>query len=996
VSPTADYNLGTARGKIEVGYDGKGIAQANKGLDTFQSKAQKLGSGFSKVATLTGAGAGIIAAGIGLAVKSAISFEKQISAIGAVSGASAKEMEALRAKALQLGADTAFSASESAQAMEELVKSGLSVSDVLNGAADATVALAAAGGIALPEAATIASNAMNQFGLTAQQMPHIADLIAGAANSSAIDVHDFGMSIQQAGAVANLVGVSFEDMSAAIALMGNAGIKGSDAGTSLKTMLLNLNPQTKKQTDLMKKLGIITSDGANRFFDAKGKLKGFGDVAQILQDSLKGMTKAQQLATLETIFGSDAIRAAAILTKEGAKGFDEMAASMGQITAKDVAAKRLDNVAGSLEQLRGSVETAAIAFGTAFLPVIRTVAKFITQLANRFSALDPRWQKLIAFAIAGVGALLAVVAAIAALGAMILGVAASLVAVKIAVVIGGIVAAVGLLVAGFVALWKHSQSFREAVQSAFKVVKIVVANAIANFKALVSFIQTTLLPIIREGIRKAIENLQPAFVAIKGWIDNTLLPAMAQLNDAFQKALPTIKTVAEFLVKLFAKNLEVLGKVLGTLIPILINLVGPPFKLFIAVLSFLISHIPQVVDAIKSFVNILITIGKIVALTVIVPLMALWEAAKAVFNGIKIAVQAFVDFFKGVWSAISAPVLAVFGVIKSIISLAMTAIQAIVAVAWTVIRAVFNAAMGPIRAVVEAGFNAIRSVVTAVMGFLSPYLRAIWGVIQAAISVAVNAARAVVSSAWNTIRSVTSTVFNAIRGIVSTVWSAIQSITSGAVSKIVSIANGIKALVDRVRGFFNELRTAASGGTDSLIAFVRGIPGRILSAVGNLGGLLINAGRNLISGLINGIQQMIGSLVSKLSSVTNLIAQVKGPEERDKKLLTPAGKWIMEGLIRGIEERLPALLGRLGDITDMVGNPTLVQNAVVTASTTSAGIALPPGPQPPAADKRGTVPWSIQNLNIRGVWDFTDPTAARKMVATLHKELDKFEKEHAS
>jgi TP901 family phage tail tape measure protein len=990
----ADYNLGTARGKIEVGYDGKGIGQATKGLETFQSKAQKLSSGFAKVATVTAAGAGIIATGIGLAVKKAIDFEKQISAIGAVSGASAKQMDQLRAKALQLGADTAFSASESAQAMEELVKAGLTVEEVLNGAADATVNLAAAGGIDLPQAASIAANAMNVFNLAGADMAHVADLIAGAANSSAIDVHDFGMSLQQSGAVANLVGMSFDDLSVAIALMGKAGVKGSDAGTSLKTMLLNLNPQTKKQTDLMKDLGIITEDGANRFFDAKGKLKGFGEVSQILQTALKGQTKAQQLATLETIFGSDAIRAAAVFTKEGAKGFDEMAASMGKITAKDVAAQRLNNVAGALEQLKGSVETAAIAFGTAFLPVIRTVAKFITDLANRFSSLDPKWQKLIAFAIAGVGALLAVVAAIATLGAMIAGIAASIVAVKIALVIGAIVAAIGALIAAFVALYKRSQAFREAVGAAFKVVKTVVSGAIASFRAFVSFLQAKVIPIIKEGIRKAIENLEPAFTAIKGWIENTLMPALGKLNEAFQKALPTIKEIAIFVAGVLAKSFEIFGKVLGFLVPLIINLVGPAFKVFIAILAFLISHIPEVVNAIKTMIGIMKTIATVIAIAVIAPFVALWEVAKVVWSGIKIAVEAFVNFFKAIWSTISAPVLAVFNLIKSIISLAMTAIQAAIAVAWTIIKTIFSVAMEAVKATVGPAFTAIKAIIVAVMGFLGPYLSGIWNGIKTVISVVVGVVRSVVSTAWNAIKSITSTVWGAIKSSTLTVWNAIAGLVQAAISKIVSIANGIKAFVDKVKGFFSQLKAAASGGTDSLLAFVKGIPGRIVSMLGNLGSLLVNAGKQVIQGLINGVQSMIGSLAGVLGNLTSMIAKVKGPEERDKKLLTPAGIWIMEGLIRGIQSVIPSLRSQLGGITDMVASPTLVQNAVVTASTVPA-VAMPRTAPPSPKDGRfNSPPFRVENINLKGVWDFTDPTAARKMVATLHKALDDFERDH--
>lgn len=413
-----DYDLGTARGKIEIDAKGAttGVGEAKtavRGLDSDMSKA----AGTIGKAGLAIGGIGVVAvAGFGLAVKAAQGFEKGLSAIEAVSGATGDQMEGVRKKALKLGADTKFSASEAASAMEELVKAGIPLEGVINGAADATVALAAAGEIALPEAATIAANAMNQFGLAAKDMPHIADLIAGAANASAIDVSDFGMSMSQAGATANLVGLKFDDLAVSVAAMGNAGIKGSDAGTSLKTFLSNLQPTTEKQITLMQKLGLVTKDGGNAFFDASGKIKSMANIAGTLQNALRGQTEQQKAMTLETIFGSDAIRAAAIIADTGADGMNKLAAAMGKVSAEDVAAKRMDNFAGSMEQLKGSLETVAIQIGSVLLPVLKTFADVVTSLVNKFSAFPAGMQTAIVVAGLLIGSLALLT------GAMLLGI----------------------------------------------------------------------------------------------------------------------------------------------------------------------------------------------------------------------------------------------------------------------------------------------------------------------------------------------------------------------------------------------------------------------------------------------------------------------------------------------------------------------------------------------------------------------------------------------
>jgi hypothetical protein len=411
------------------------------GLSRAEQSVSKAGSaiqaamGGALVAGIAGVGAAMVGS-----VKSAADFEKQMSAVGAVAGASASEMEALTKTALQLGKDTSFSASEAAQGIEELAKAGVSMADIMGGGARASLDLAAAGAVSVAEAAEIASNAMNVFGLKGADMAHVADTIAGAANASAIGVNDYKFSLAAAGAVAATVGISFDSLSTAIAVMGNAGIKGSDAGTSLKTMLLNLQPATENQVKTFQQLGILTFDtekamaklrtagidptnmstGAmtdalvrlangvsqtaaitpkmykafneskdsldimkNAFFDANGNAKDFAGIAQVLQDSLKGMTKQQQLATLEIMFGSDAIRAGAVLLEAGAAGFDELAAAMGKVTAKAVAEERLNNLWGSIEKLKGSLETAAIMLGATFLPALKGMVDGMTEGINQ-------------------------------------------------------------------------------------------------------------------------------------------------------------------------------------------------------------------------------------------------------------------------------------------------------------------------------------------------------------------------------------------------------------------------------------------------------------------------------------------------------------------------------------------------------------------------------------------------------------------------------------
>lgn len=355
----------------------RSVAQTNKNTDLLAASSKAAN------AALLALGAGAAAA-LGASVARAMEFEKAMAGIAAVSGASAAEMQRLSDAARTAGGEFGFLATESAAGIEALIKAGVAVEQI-GTALPAALSLAAAGGVAVGEAAEIAANAMNQFSLSGTDMAHVADVVAGAANASAIDVRDFQLSLQQVGAIAAVTGQTFDSTAEAIAVMGSAGIKSSDAGTSLKTMLMNLQPQGKQAKEVMQALGLATDDGANAFFDAEGKAKSFRDIAGTLQKALTGLTEQQKLASLSIIFGSDAARAAAVLAREGAAGFDQMASAMAKVSAEDVAAKRLDSLSGDLQKLREKLDNAATAAGRELTPALREVTRILGDLIPKIA-----------------------------------------------------------------------------------------------------------------------------------------------------------------------------------------------------------------------------------------------------------------------------------------------------------------------------------------------------------------------------------------------------------------------------------------------------------------------------------------------------------------------------------------------------------------------------------------------------------------------------------
>lgn len=352
------------RGKTELnGLKGKAYTVAinvkqNGDIGGMKDKLSGMAAGAMAGLPVQAAGFAGLGYGVFDAVKNYSDFTAQLSQIKAVTGLDAEAMDAVKEKALELGADTQFSSTEAAQGMTELLKAGVSVKDVLGDASQAALDLAAAGQLSLPEAAEIMSTAMNAFHM--DDATHAADVLVGAANASATGVQELKYSLSAVSAVAAGVGMSFDDTNTALAVFANNGLKGSDAGTSLKTMLMNLSPQTKQATEEMQRLGLLTDEGTSKFFDQEGHLRSLSDIAGLLQDHLSGLTDEEKMNALSTMFGSDAIRGGMIMLREGAKGVKDMNAAMKDITAHETAKVAMDNLRGSLLRLKSAWENLTI------------------------------------------------------------------------------------------------------------------------------------------------------------------------------------------------------------------------------------------------------------------------------------------------------------------------------------------------------------------------------------------------------------------------------------------------------------------------------------------------------------------------------------------------------------------------------------------------------------------------------------------------------------
>lgn len=339
----------------------------------------------------------------------AATFEETLSGIQAVLNPTSDDMDNLRNEAIRLGSSTKFSAQESALAIEMLAKNGLSAQEILSGALEASLSFAAATGADLATSANIATDAMQTFGKQASDLPGVVDQLVGVTVNSKFSWQDLALALSQGGGVFAGVGGELEDFTAILAGTPALFNSGSDAGTSLKTMMTRLVPSSKEAEKAMRELGIITADGRNQFFTATGQLRSMAEVSGVLAKATEGLSDKQRSAYLTTIFGEDAIRAAIATAKLGTEGFLAMQSSIAQVDAGQQAATRMDNFKGSVDALQSAVETLQISIGSRLLPTLRQVVESVTDGVNWFTSLPaPIQNTTIAFgaAVAAAGPLL--------------------------------------------------------------------------------------------------------------------------------------------------------------------------------------------------------------------------------------------------------------------------------------------------------------------------------------------------------------------------------------------------------------------------------------------------------------------------------------------------------------------------------------------------------------------------------------------------------------
>ena len=495
------------------------------------------------------------------AIKAGMQFQQGMANIQAVTDATSEEMGKFSGLVKEMASTTPYGIGDVTKAIEDLSKAGLTTTQIIEGGLYGALTLAAAGEIELEEAANLAARALITFKNDSLSVAEAADILVGAANKSTTSVGEIGSSFEMVSVVAANAGLTMKDTATAIAVFAQNGMAGSDAGTSLKTMLMNLTPQSAKATKYMKELGIITADGANQFYDASGKMKDMAGIAEIMQNSFKGLNDEQRIHYMRTIFGQDAIRGATVLYKEGADGIRLMASAIESVDAKNVAETKWATLSTKIQIFKNNLELLSSEIFTRFEPAMSAIVDGATKMIDVFRKAPKGLQNLILgflgiLAVAGPLLLIfgTIAGAIVNISTLLGGMAGALAGVlgPISLVVAGVV----LLTAVFKKLWDDSEKFRENAKNLGGAIADLGKSIFDMFKPIVEVLWNVGKG-FAEGVIPHIEKLM-----------NDILPPLTSIiqtvSDKFKDVAEKLGLTSDGIERLQGAG-KTLGDVLGTM-----------------------------------------------------------------------------------------------------------------------------------------------------------------------------------------------------------------------------------------------------------------------------------------------------------------------------------------------------------------------------------------------------------------------------------------------
>ena len=716
------------------------IDEAGKKMEAFGDSVTSAGQ---KIMPASMAVAGLGAA----AVKTAADFDSGMSKVAAISGATGDDLDALRDKAREMGAKTKFSASEAASAMEYMAMAGWKTEDMLGGI-EGIMSLAAASGEDLATTSDIVTDALTAFGLSAQDSGHFADILAAASSNANTNVRMMGETFKYCAPIAGALGFSAEDVAEAIGLMANAGIKSTQAGTALRTIMNNLSGEVKITGAALGEVTIATTN-------ADGSMRDLSDILADCRGAFSQLSESERAQAAEALVGKNAMSGFLALMNAAPEDIEKLSTAIDNCdgTAAQMAETMQDNLAGQLTILKSQLEELAISFGEMLMPAIRAIVSKIQAFVDKLNGMSESQRK----------AILTIGLIVAALGPLL-------------VIIGTLISKVGVAMQGFVKLATGVKKLGVAVKAGTGVfgklgaalggisgpvlaIVAVVAVLVAAFKHLWD---------TNEEFRNAITGIWEGIVSKIRAFCQGIVDRLNALGFDFGSIVDVLKSLwdglCQFLAPVFEAAFNVVSTVLGTVLDVITGLLDVFIGLFTGNWS------------------------------------QMWEGVKEIFSGIWDGITGLFDTALNLLKSLAETVFGWFGTTWESV---WTGIKSFFETIWNGIVAFFTGIWNAIVSTVTTQINAVKTVVTTVFNAIKTTATTIWNGIKTAISTVVDGIKSKVTSVFESVKSTATNLFNGIKSTATNVWNGIKT---AIITPIEAARDKIRSALDAVKGFFSGLK----------------------------------------------------------------------------------------------------------------------------------------------------------------------------------------------
>lgn len=832
-------DIGTAQGYLDLDISRftSALQQANAAASTqmnsmssnFQSGLQGVGS------TMTGAGkklttavtAPVIAMGTA-AVKTTSNFDKSMSKVQALSGATAKDFQTLRQKAKDMGATTRYSASEAADALGYMALAGWDTNQMVSGL-DGVLNLAAASDMDLAQASDMVTDYLSAFGLEAKDATKMADQMAYAQAHSNTSTQQLGDAFGNCAATMASGGQTMETTTALLEAMANQGTKGSEAGTQLSAVMRDL---THKMEDGAIQIG-ETSIAVQ---DQNGNFRSLIDIMADVENATNGMGTAERAAALSSVFTAHSIKGVNQILNEGVDTVADYEDALYNCdgTAKEMADTLLNNLSGQLTILKSALEGLAIQIGDILMPYIKKFVSRVQQLVEKFSKLSKEEKEhiiKIALIAAAIGPLLLVVGklltglatmirtfsilktSLVALKAGFSGLSAAIGAMSAPVI--AVIAVIAALIAVFVHLWKTNEKFRNKIISIWDKISSKFEKSAKK---------------ITEAINSLgfnFSSLGEAIYAAWDWICNALEPIISEIFANIGRLIGGVIDVVTGVVQVICGIIKVFKD--GDWSLFLEGLKS----LWNGFLSFITAPFIAVFNVLEGYLEKFGTSWEEIC-------GAVSDAFRDTWNGVT-------SFFKEAWKKLSDIVSESWELIKNIITVGILTIAEIFHAAveiitlpfqfiwencknviipiWESIKTIISTAINFIKNnIVTPGLNAIKEVFSTIWNAISQVVSVVWNAIKTTVTTVVNAIKIVVTTVWNAIKTTVTTIMEGIKTVVTTVWDAIKTKVSGVVNSIKTLlSSGLSAAKDSASTVLNSIKEKFAKIFDGIKTHVSGV-----------------------------------------------------------------------------------------------------------------------------------------------------------------------------